>query len=774
MKTTLYIVDHSLKKQMLTSVNQLVNHKYMTMDELKKAYVFDYDDEAIYHIMKTRNVKYDIAKNYIENMYFLWNTDCIDDPKIIELKEMYEELKQHKLLIQNPFFFAYLKQVNVVIKGYILNKYEMKIIDSIKEITSVIIEPIVLNTYEPTVYACNTIEQEVVFVASLILEQLKTTDIHHIKIALQGEYEYMVRFIFHMFHIPLDMKSTSILYGNIICKEWITLLKETRNIEKTYDEMLAKYGDIEPITTLTELTNTLLESEVTDTYIDYFITKCKTQTMKFANNRGIECISFKHANITDEDFVYILGCNRENMPKVYKDEEYLSDKLRDMLKVDTSLDKNKLEVMHWKEKIQATKHLIMTFKRKTAFESYMASPLVEAYSIKEVDKEFYTYSNIYNQLCLARKLDNLIKYNQKDSSMSKLYHTYPDIPYRVYDNRFTGISSSKIESFLNGKVRLSYSSMNNYYLCAFKYYIANVLNLDIYEENFTTEVGNLYHYVLSKSVEDTFDFKKEYETYIEKKEWTEKERFFLEKLEEELRFVIETLAYQNRFTTFKEALCEEKMYTNPSSKIAFTGIIDKIMYKREDNETLVSIVDYKTGTPEVNIMNIPYGLEMQLPIYVYLLKHNPQFRESKIVGFYLQKILNKDFSYDGEDYIREKRRLLRLDGYSTSDESLLEQFDTTYKDSELINGMKVGKNGFYSYAKTLTSSQIDKMSECVEEKIKEAGSNILNGQFSINPKRLDGELVGCKYCKFKDICYKTEKDIVNLEKIQNLDFLGGE
>ena len=50
----------------------------------------------------------------------------------------------------------------------------------------------------------------------------------------------------------------------------------------------------------------------------------------------------------------------------------------------------------------------------------------------------------------------------------------------------------------------------------------------------------------------------------------------------------------------------------------------------------------------------------------------------------------------------------------------------------------------------------------------------MKGEFDINPKRIDGELLGCNYCKFQDICYKTEKNIIDLEKNNSLDFLGGE
>ncbi len=774
MKTTLYIVNHSYKEKLLKETTTLSNQKYMSLEEFKKQYIFSYDDEAVYYLMRTRNIKYDIAKNLLKNMYLLWNTPSIENDKVCFLKEMEVELKEKNLLHENPLFKEYLKQVNIVVKGYILNKYDQKLLDSVKEITSITIENNDVHDYIPTVYEFTTIEEEIVFVASSIREQLKHIDISHIKVSISKEYEYLLELIFSMFSLPIHLKSSSILYGNTICKEWIKLLKEENDTEKVSTTLIEKYGHNPIIKELINITNTLPEEKVDDTYIEYFIYKCKTTNIPKSHIDGIECISFLDTELEETDFVYVLGCNMENMPTVYKDEDFLSDATKEQLEIDTSLDKNKIEKQKWLQKIQNTKNVIMTYKLKTPFDSYTKSIVLENFPIRNSKIDKYCYSNLYNQICLAKKIEKLIKYNEQDIDINKLYSKYPTISYRTYDNTFTGISSSEITSLLQNKVYLSYSSMNNYYLCGFKYYIANVLKLDIYEETFMTEIGNLYHYVLSKSVEESFDFETEYNNYIKEKTWSNKEKFFLHKLKDELRFVIETLSYQNRFTTLKETLCEEKLYTNPSSKIVFSGIIDKIMYKEEDNQKLVSIIDYKTGTPETNIMNIPYGLEMQLPVYVYLLKHNPKFRESKIVGFYLQKVLNKDFSYDGDDYICEKRKLLRLDGYSIQDETLLEQFDTTYKDSEFIRGMKIGKNGFYSYAKTITEEQIETMSKKVEEKIKEAADNIFNGNFPINPKRIGDDLVGCKYCKFKDICYKTEKDVVSLEKIDTLDFLGGD
>ena len=202
------------------------------------------------------------------------------------------------------------------------------------------------------------------------------------------------------------------------------------------------------------------------------------------------------------------------------------------------------------------------------------------------------------------------------------------------------------------------------------------------------------------------------------------------------------------------------------------GIIDKLKYKIENGKTYVAIIDYKTGNTPTNLNNTIYGLNMQLPIYLYLAKNYKQFENVEFVGFYLQKILNNEISVKGnEDYELLKRQALKLNGYSTNNETLLELFDSTYKDSEVIKSMKISSKGFYSYAKVLSKEQIDKLTELVENNINKAIDGILNCEFDINPKRVGQTNLGCEFCSFKDLCYMNEKNIVNLEEHKDLDFL---
>ena len=90
--------------------------------------------------------------------------------------------------------------------------------------------------------------------------------------------------------------------------------------------------------------------------------------------------------------------------------------------------------------------------------------------------------------------------------------------------------------------------------------------------------------------------------------------------------------------------------------------------------------------------------------------------------------------------------------------------------------MKYGKNGFYHYSKVIDNDTMNKLIDIADKKIDYARDNILNGDFAINPKAFinDKEVIGCKYCNYKDICFRKNDDIVNLKKYSDLSFLNEE
>ena len=88
--------------------------------------------------------------------------------------------------------------------------------------------------------------------------------------------------------------------------------------------------------------------------------------------------------------------------------------------------------------------------------------------------------------------------------------------------------------------------------------------------------------------------------------------------------------------------------------------------------------------------------------------------------------------------------------------------------------MKITSNGFSKDTKLVTKDQINSLIKLTEKHIDDAFNNILDAKFDINPKRIDDTLVSCQYCKYRDVCFRKEENITDLEKQENLDFLGGD
>ena len=224
-------------------------------------------------------------------------------------------------------------------------------------------------------------------------------------------------------------------------------------------------------------------------------------------------------------------------------------------------------------------------------------------------------------------------------------------------------------------------------------------------------------------------------------------------------FIINTLKKQLVYSSFDKELYEKKVFVNKERniKVYFMGIIDKIRYKEENGVTYLVVIDYKTGNTDIKLNNMEYGLGMQLPIYLYLSNYL-DLDNIKIVGFYLQKLLVNVVD-NKKDYLEAKEDSLKLEGYSIDEENILSKFDNTYNDSKLIKSMRTSSKGFYSYSKVLSNDEINDIICKTDKLIDKVIDNILDGEFSINPKVIDGENVSCSFCEYNDICFRNEKNI---------------
>lgn len=780
---TIIVTPYMVKDKIfdyLNNKNKLVNVKLYTLEELKRNVFFDYDEEAILYLMEKYKYSYEVSKYYLDNLYYVEDKKYHNE-KLDFLVNLKKELVENNLLTFNPLFIESYKNVPFIVFGYdYLSSFDKKILSNFnyKFIEKKSIEK------EIPFYKFDTMEDEILFVINKIVELInRNVDINKIYLLnLDSSYNLEILKLFKMFNIPVDISTSSTILSTLIGKEAIEVLENTKSFEETLNfissfglnnelnsciyknflNVFNKYNDLEYSK---DVVISAVKEELGQLVIDNNILQNKVRVATLNNSY-----------YDDDDYVFLLGFNQGSIPKVFKDEDYIDDSIKSLVGLDLTSTKNKMENEATINNLKAIKNIFVTYKLLYLDTSYYPSNLLSNSLFKEEKATPETSSSLpYSELKLSYMLDNLIKYNEKDENLSDYFNSFK-IRYSEFDNKFKAISKESLYKRLDNKLTLSYSTIDTYYKCAFRYYIDNILKLNIYEETFYTILGSLFHYVLSHVYDDDFDLDKYYEDFLKDKTFNYKEKFYLNKLKSELVIVIKRLKDFYNDTEFVNVFTEKNIKIDKSSdiEVTFKGIVDKIMYKEEDDETLLSIIDYKTGSADININNSVYGIGMQLIIYLYLITKSNLFNNFKCVGFYLQRILSGEVNIEpNKTYEELKNDNLKLNGYSLDEEGPLMKFDKTYEDSEYIKSLKVTKNGFYAYSNVLSKEEMDDLVKLVDKKIDTARDLILNGDFSINPKWIaeDKEITGCQYCKYKDICFRKNEDIVNLKKYRDLSFL---
>ena len=632
MKEYVLITPNKIKNKIIEIVRikyYNYNIKFMSLEDFIKKYIFDYNNKTIYYLMKEYDINLSSALVYINNLYYI--SDKLDNNKMNILKEMKEYLDNNKLLIYNDRFREYIKDKEIYIYGYdYLDKYTLSIL---KDLNYKTIDYKYRDNNIYNIYEFDYIDDEVIFVIDRIYELLrKNIDIKKIKLIITNEYKEVIYRLFKIYNLPISIKKRSI-YSIKVVKD---VLSNLDNIDNNLDiikdddikdkvvKVLNNYSFINDKEEVREL----IVNDLKNTYLD-------------EGSSGIK-ISNINDYFEDDDYVFLLGFNKENIPILYKDNEYFNDKEKEILGYDTSNELNinkKIEVI---KKIKNINNLIITYKLRDNNNSYTMSDLLIDINIIKDYKISYNNSDMANKILLANKLDNLVKYNVKEDDLDLLYSNY-NIPYMKYDNKYHNIDKNKLYKYLDNKLLLSYTAINNYEKCKFKYYISNILKINIINNDFNIIIGNVAHYILSHIDDKDFDIDNSYNNYLKSiRPLTNRELFILSNVKDELSTIIKVIREQYQYMSLDQSMKEKEIYVNKDKniKVTFKGVIDKVLYKEEDNKTYLVVIDYKTGSSDaIDLKNMEYGLNLQLPIYLYL-SSKMELKNIKVVGFYLQKLFN--------------------------------------------------------------------------------------------------------------------------------------
>lgn len=580
--------------------------------------------------------------------------------------------------------------------------------------------------------------------------------IYKIDYIVEGEDSFFdVDIVKNFFH---DLKNYEAMRLNKVLKDYL--------IDKKDNKIFSKIGKVlEPLIMLDLTINSITLDLIKDVFIHTIYQEEVTNAIKIENVLN---------HIYDDDtHIFIMNFSHGEIAHIYKDDTYLNDKIRKNLKLLTSFDRTQIEEKKILDCIHSYESIHLSYSTYCSSKIYMPSNLIKELAKKRIvnicDASIHIYHIVNEDMAKMRffKAYALYRLYQKKTFDYLYGYTYfcADLTKRYQSDFNATLDYLALPTLF---MELSYTKLNDYFSCPFRFYLKYILNIEEkMEDNNSTFVGRMYHFVLEKVVAKRYIDRRTKEEVLENisvyicdfvknqtYEIKDKLKFYLNKFSEELKLIVEIIMDFMDHSSFEVLGLEQKLEKQLDDYTVVVGLIDKILKYQE----YYLVIDYKTNPVHPNWYALDVGLDLQLPLYLYLIKANDP--NAKIAGSYLQSVFRTSLlKYEDKPLSKVMLEQLKYVGYTLQDRDVILAIDTNaLNGSGSLPKQIVSNKGFYKnfLKKSFTQTQFDAIILYVEKLIFEANKKIRKGLFPILPLTDEKNESVCRYCRLKDLCYRNE------------------
>lgn len=206
---------------------------------------------------------------------------------------------------------------------------------------------------------------------------------------------------------------------------------------------------------------------------------------------------------------------------------------------------------------------------------------------------------------------------------------------------------------------------------------------------------------------------------------------------------------------------------SPEESLRLKGRLDRMDRYEQEDCIYVKVIDYKSGGTSMDLIALYHGLQLQLMVYMNAAleieqREHPEKKVEPAGVFYYQvkDPLTEGSLDDDEETISQKiLQELRVNGLVRSDGDIISHMDDTLapgKKSRVIP-VAYNKDGSLSrYSQVADLEQFHMLSDYVNQKIRQIGREILDGNVDVNPYQLRKK-TACDYCSYRGICGFDER-----------------
>lgn len=765
------LAPHQMHKSLLLNARKeglFINPKILTKEELLQKYYGRVTETGLYHLFEQNEIIYDNLMQIVP-LIPRSNENCIRE-KNIKLYEYKMELLKDVELEKDEFFEQFIKDREFEIYGYsekdhellsLLNTYQNKY--TFKKFSK--------SNHDFAVRNFPLIEDEIFYmlneIAGLLDKGISPNDIY-IYTSNENAIFYLKKY-YKSFGFEINFPNSQSLYSQESVSTFLIFAKYSQSFEGAFE-----FADKFKLEMPEDIKNTLIELCSVDLEfakkLDYVSSILRSR--KIQNKRYENAINIISEPVFEENKYIFIPCFAQNIyPKSYKDNSYISDADKIELNVLTSLEKCRIEDEISRDFLLSNNRFYLSRASAAFNERYFESPFVKLLKMEKIevkDLPDTIYSKQYAAYRLGIDKDNLIYYLQHSKCLKSLENQI-DFDYRTYDNSYTNAMAVSPNDFL----KLSYSSVKEYFDCPFKYYLNRILRVNIDEDTFGAKLGTLAHYIFEHQFDDNFDFEISFEEARNLQTWEPGEDLFLDRCKDDIKSACDaSILHSKSYLKNPKIFTEITLQTRIESNTLLEGKIDKVI---TINDTDVVVVDYKTNNESFDRKKIEYGVSLQLPTYAYLLNNDDRFKDYNVAGLYINNVINNSFSYERkDDEVIDAN--LKLNGVTLADMETFKNVDESIVNGKsfFVKGVNLTKNGQFKKNSSLVGKEeLQQMIDLTLEKYLEASDKIRNNLFDIYPLFLDNG-GACKYCKHKDICFvkvsqRHGKDDDSIEEAEDGD-----
>ena len=513
--------------------------------------------------------------------------------------------------------------------------------------------------------------------------------------------------------------------------------------------------------------------------------------------------------------IFIIGMNDGIFPAVNKDEGFLNDKDREILKsLNIELANGTTDNLY---ESQFNIYKTLTIAEEKLYLSYSSSdkegkslrPSIIVTKIKKLFKELKEESDIVNKIyeittnnaTFEEAINNYKEFLEGNNitdtwkNVISFYKENDSIKFNkalngiYYTNLPDKISDENLQKLYGKTLKTSISKLERYRQCPFSFHLEYGLKLKDKQE-FKIEsidTGSFMHEVIDSFFEiiqdenidvkkiETDEIRKIVNRIIEEKLSTTRYYIFsstpkFKVLTNRLkRVVTKSIEYIvlglkqsdfNIYGTEIEFSNSSKMKPivvtlEDGKKVELTGKIDRIDFAEVKGEKYIRIIDYKSSAKSVEYNKILAGLQIQLVTYLDAATESEEAIPAGILYFpLLDNIVDKKRNLTDEEISAEIKKMFKMKGAILANVDVVRAMDNKLDTgySDIIP-VHIGKEGNITSKidSTLKLEEFENLQKYTKKIIKQISKEILKGKIDIRPT-YDAKKTPCEYCKYHTIC----------------------